>query len=40
MIGKYKIAALCVSRIFEDSVHELVTEMNRNIIDKGYRLLT
>lgn len=39
MIGKYKIAALCVSRIFEDSVHELVTEMNRNIIDKGYRLL-
>ena len=39
MIGKYKIAALCVSRIFDDSVHELVTEMNRNIIDKGYRLL-
>ena len=39
VIGKYKIASLCVSRIFDDSVHELVTELNRNIIDKGYRLL-
>lgn len=39
MIGKYKIAALCVSRIFDDSVHELVTELNKNITDIGYRLL-
>ena len=38
MIGKYKIAALCVSRIFDDSTHEIVTELNKNIIDKGYRL--
>ena len=38
MIGKYKIAALCVSRIFDDSAHEIVTELNKNIADKGYRL--
>ncbi|MBR1392827.1 MAG: GGDEF domain-containing protein [Ruminococcus sp.] len=38
MIGKYKIAALCVSRIFDDSTHEIVTELNKNITEKGYRL--
>ncbi len=39
MIGKYKIAALCVSRIYDDSTHELVTELNKNITEKGWRLL-
>ena len=39
MIGKYKIAALCVSRISDDSTHEIVTELNKNITDKNYRLL-
>ncbi|MBR4555330.1 MAG: GGDEF domain-containing protein [Ruminococcus sp.] len=38
MIDNYKIAALCVSRIFDDSTHEIVSELNKNIIDKGYRL--
>ena len=39
MIGKYKIAALCVSRIHDDSTHELITELNKNITDKDYRLM-
>ena len=39
MIGKYKIAALCISRIFDDAVHEIVTELNKNIVPKGYRLI-
>lgn len=38
MIGNYKIAALCVSRIADESTHEIVTELNKNIIDKDYRL--
>lgn len=38
MIGKYKIAALCVSRIYDDTTHEIVTELNKNITEKGYRL--
>lgn len=38
MIGKYKIAALCISRIYDDANHEVVSELNMNIVDKGYRL--
>ena len=38
MIGKYKIAGLCISRIHDDSAHEITIELNKTLADIGYRL--
>ena len=38
MIGKYKIAGLCISRIHDEASHEMVVELNKKLIEIGYRL--
>ena len=39
MIGQYKIAALCISRIHDDSSYRIITELNKALTEIGYRLL-
>lgn len=38
MIGKYKIAAVCISRIHDESSHEITTELNKSLTEIGYRM--
>jgi diguanylate cyclase (GGDEF)-like protein len=38
MIGGYKVAALCISRIHDDTTHRIISELNEALTGIGYRL--
>lgn len=38
MIGKYKIAALCISQIHDSTTHDIISELNEELTRIGYRL--
>lgn len=39
MIGEFKIAALCVSEVSDDSCREFITTLNEELVKYGFRLL-